>query len=583
MRSGLEGTFQTPDGEALFYRHWPVEQAQRRGAIVLFHRGHEHSGRMMHLVDELDLPDFEFFAWDARGHGRSPGARGHSPSVATSVEDVQAFVQHIADHHGVDTQDIAVIGQSLAGVLLAAWVHDYAPNIRAMVLAAPAFRVKLYVPFARQALRLMHALRGDFFVDSYVKASFLTHDSARVASFRSDPLITRAISVNVLLGLHDLANRIVADAEAITLPTQVLISGRDHVVDHRPQNAFYDRLGALTKERHVLKGFHHDTLGEKDRAQALTKVRRFLLDRFATRLECPSLLAADKTSFTQREAEGIARPLARFSPRDLYWRSVRIALRLGSRLSEGLRIGTTTGFDSGRSLDYVYQNVATGTTQIGKWIDRLYLDAIGWKGIRRRRAHIEALIREAIQRVNCENKPVRIIDPAAGIGRYVLDAIDVGHSPEKILLRDQSSANVAEGRVLIRERGLEKNASFVEGDAFDREQLASTSRSFTIGVVSGLYELYADNAVVRRSLEGLADAIGDGGYLIYTGQPWHPQLELIGRALTSHREGKAWVMRRRTQAELDQLVAASGFTKIAQRIDEWGIFTVSLARRDCDA
>jgi hypothetical protein len=38
-------------------------------------------------------------------------------------------------------------------------------------------------------------------------------------------------------------------------------------------------------------------------------------------------------------------------------------------------------------------------------------------------------------------------------------------------------------------------------------------------------------------------------------------------------------MRRRTQAEMDQLVAAAGFRKITQRIDEWGIFTVSLAER----
>ena len=37
-------------------------------------------------------------------------------------------------------------------------------------------------------------------------------------------------------------------------------------------------------------------------------------------------------------------------------------------------------------------------------------------------------------------------------------------------------------------------------------------------------------------------------------------------------------MRRRTQAEMDQLVEAAGFEKIEQRIDEWGIFTVSLAQ-----
>ncbi len=38
-------------------------------------------------------------------------------------------------------------------------------------------------------------------------------------------------------------------------------------------------------------------------------------------------------------------------------------------------------------------------------------------------------------------------------------------------------------------------------------------------------------------------------------------------------------MRRRTQAEMDQLVARAGFRKVAQRIDPWGIFTVSLAQR----
>jgi hypothetical protein len=38
-------------------------------------------------------------------------------------------------------------------------------------------------------------------------------------------------------------------------------------------------------------------------------------------------------------------------------------------------------------------------------------------------------------------------------------------------------------------------------------------------------------------------------------------------------------MRRRTQQEMDQLVEAAGFVKRAQRIDEWGIFTVSLAER----
>ncbi|MFP3374164.1 class I SAM-dependent methyltransferase family protein, partial [Pseudomonas sp. SIMBA_068] len=84
------------------------------------------------------------------------------------------------------------------------------------------------------------------------------------------------------------------------------------------------------------------------------------------------------------------------------------------------------------------------------------------------------------------------------------------------------------------------------------------------------YELFPSNTQVGNSLAGLADAVEEGGYLVYTGQPWHPQLEMIARALTSHRGGEAWVMRRRSQAEMDQLVEAAGFRKLAQRIDEWG-------------
>ena len=52
------------------------------------------------------------------------------------------------------------------------------------------------------------------------------------------------------------------------------------------------------------------------------------------------------------------------------------------------------------------------------------------------------------------------------------------------------------------------------------------------------------------------------------------RLELIARALTSHRGGEAWVMRRRSQAEMDQLVDAAGFDKLRQRIDEWGILSL---------
>jgi alpha-beta hydrolase superfamily lysophospholipase len=580
-RPGHNRVFRSHDGQELYYRHWPAQQGPRRGTIALYHRGHEHSGRMAHLVDELDLPGFDFFAWDARGHGRSPGARGYSPSFGSSVRDVQAFADHLAGEHGIAPQELFVVAQSVGAVLAATWVHDHAPPIRGMTLASPAFKVRLYVPLARPGIRLLQALRGPFFVNSYVKARLLTHDPQRIASYESDPLVARPIASHILLGLDDAAKRVVADAAAITVPTQLLVSGADWVVHAGPQHRFYERLGSRVKEKHVLEGFYHDTLGERDRHRALAPLRAFIERAFAQPPQPADLRDAHRRGATFDEAQALARPLPPLSPRGLYWAVTRAGLKLGRALSTGLRLGHATGFDSGSTLDYVYRHRPQGVTPLGRWVDRLYLESIGWRGIRQRKRHVETLVLQAAQQLARAGRPVHLVDIAAGHGRYVLDAVAQLHPlPASVLLQDYSELNVQQGSALIRQRGLQDLARFRRADAFDSAGLAALSPAPTLAIVSGLYELFADNAQVQQSLAGLAQALPAGALLVYTNQPWHPQLELIARALTSHRAGQPWVMRRRTQQEMDQLVAAAGFRKQAQLTDEWGIFSVSLAVRE---
>jgi alpha-beta hydrolase superfamily lysophospholipase len=579
-RTAVERRFATHDGTEIFYRFWPSAAGKAKGAIILLHRGHEHGGRMAHLVDELAMPNFAFYAWDARGNGRSGGERGSAPSFAALVRDLDRFVDEIRGKDGFAAPDIAVIAQSVGAVITASWLHDYAPRVRAAVLASPAFSVKLYVPFARQGIALWQKLKGPFVVNSYVTPRQLTQDEDRVASYESDLLITRQIGSGLLTDLLDQGDRIVADAGAITVPTLLLVSGDDRVVHQGPQHEFFVNLGSHSKERHVLAGFRHDTLGEKDRAIALDLIRTFLARQFAA---APTLIdrkEADLFGYTRDESDRLATPLAPFSPKGLYWAFSRASIRFGGWLSEGMATGVRTGFDSGSTLDYVYEDQARGRGPIGRFFDRLFLDAIGWRGIRQRKVHLEEMIGSAVAQLGTEDRPVHLVDIAAGHGRYVLDAIEKSPvQPASIRLRDYSEINVSEGRKSIAERGLPASVTFDRGDAFDGDALAALSPPPDLAIVSGLYELFPDNGMIGRSLSGLARAMRPGSLLIYTGQPWHPQLEMIARSLTSHRGGAAWVMRRRTQDEMDQLVDAAGFEKLDQRIDQWSIFTVSMARR----
>src|SRR5437867_459585 len=493
-----EQTFPSWDGAELFYRAWIARKPANK-ALLLFHRGHEHSGRWQETADSLGLDNVAIFAWDARGHGRSPGERGTANSLHDVIKDVDAFVRHISRRHSIGLENMIVLAHSLAAVTVTAWVHDYAPPIRAMILATAAFHVKLYIPFAIPALQLFRPR----FVKSYVKAKMLTHDREQAAAYDSDSLIFRRIAVNVLLDL----------------------------------------------------------------------VREFVLYCFAKPKTAPSFMNADKSGHTWREYERLR------NNGDVKFGVARAGLKLALRLSHGIEIGWRSGFDSGLSLDYVYKNEPGGSGVFGRLIDKSYLNSVGWRGIRERKKNLEKMLRDLILKVHRENRAVRIVDIAAGAGRYVFETIRaLPEIPIGATLCDYRQENVDAARSLADELNLDGAIIARRGDAFHRESLAKIQPRATIGIVSGLYELFPSNDAVLNSLRGLAEAIEPGGYLIYTSQPWHPQVEFIAHVLRN-REGERWVMRRRTTAEIDELVGAVGFEKIDMEIDQWGMFTVSVAKR----
>src|SRR5262245_63052971 len=107
-----EHTLALRDGMRLFYRAWLPPRPSTRG-LLLFHRGHEHSGRWRETVEALGLEDTAVFAWDQRGHGRSGGERGSAPDLATVVRDAEEWARHLVSSGDLAIEDTVVIAQSL--------------------------------------------------------------------------------------------------------------------------------------------------------------------------------------------------------------------------------------------------------------------------------------------------------------------------------------------------------------------------------------------------------------------------------------------------------------------------------------
>jgi alpha-beta hydrolase superfamily lysophospholipase/SAM-dependent methyltransferase len=508
-----EQSFTLPDGSQLRYRAWlPPGPATKM--LVVLHQVDQPSDRVGDLVGALGFADVAVIAGELPGADRQVGSGDGALAFAATVKRLDRFMHHLAQTFRARWEDTVVLASRAGALALAGWVHDYAPRIRAMVLAAPAFPTK---------------------------------------------------------------SRLVIDAAAIRIPTLVLTAGKDPLVRFRPQRRFFERLASPIKRMKAFPGMRDDLFCGADCPPVVDELRRFIVDALQRETAPPPLVQGDRYSYVQDEYDRLIAPLPALSPAWCFYKAATAVNRALALVCTGMRLGWRTGFDSGQMLDYAYENQAHGITPLDRWIDRIFLNNVGWRAVRRRRENMGKLLRAAIDKVRSSGEPVRLVDIAAGPGRYLLETIRaMGGNDISALLRDNEPANLDAGQKLAEQMGL-KRVEFQWGDAFNEASLAAIQPAPNLAVACGLYELFGDNQMVLCSLRGLAAALRGGGYLLYTGQPWHPNLEMIARTLTN-RDGAPLVMRRRTQEELDDLVRAAGFEKIDMEIDEFGVFTVSLAR-----
>ncbi|GAA3508052.1 alpha/beta fold hydrolase [Aquimarina addita] len=557
------GQFNSFDGSEIFYRTWNFKPSQK--TIIIIHRGHEHSERLQDIATSSQFSQFNVFGFDLRGHGHT---KTETSSVFMDyVRDLDAFVKYLQSNYEVSTHDVFVVANSIGGVIAAAWAHDFAPNIAGMALLAPAFRINLIVPLANEMITLGTKLNKGLIIKSYVKSKMLTHDVAQQKAYDTDPLITRSIDAKLLIDLADAGKRLVEDAEAIDTPTLILSAEKDKVVFNKDQKIFFEKLDTDVKELVVLPDFFHGILFEKEKEMVYDKINAFIDKCFAQPQKEPGILP-DEFSLKEHNS------LHNNEGNNFNFKFQKWSLGKIGKISDGMAIGLKHGFDSGASLDYVYHNQPKGKLGFGKLMDKNYLEAIGWRGIRIRKQHLLQLLEKNIENLHKQGRNIKILDIAGGTGNYLFDIKDA-YPEAEIVINEFVKDNIEIGQKVIEEKKYQ-NVRFTNFDCFDMATYTKINFEPNIIVVSGILELFGDNELASKALTGIKSIAEEGANVVYTGQPWHPQLKMIAYVLNSHQK-KNWVMRRRSQKELDRLMAFNHIYKETMLIDDFGIFTVSSA------
>ncbi len=205
----------------------------------------------------------------------------------------------------------------------------------------------------------------------------------------------------------------------------------------------------------------------------------------------------------------------------LKYRVLRLLLKTIGKLSNGIRLGWRTGFDSGVMLEYVYENKPRGITPVGVLFDRMYLSNPVWDGVRSRRLLLVQQIKEAIA---CYNHP-QVFDLAAGMGSYLF-LLPFDHAT--IIAGDYEPEAVAKGQEKADKLG-RSDITFKQNNAFNLEAFATGQADILI--CSGFFDILTQDQQIQTVLQNGSAIAKPGACWIFTIQEYHPDLTLLRESL----------------------------------------------------
>jgi acylglycerol lipase len=244
-----------------------------RAAVLLQHGYAEYADRYVErynrLIPRLVERGFAVYAFDAPGHGRSPGPRG--------LADVDAIVEaHRAARRSLAGRPLFLFGHSLGGLVTAASVARDPAGVTGVVLSAPALLIHAN-PVLRALAPLIARAAPTLGVQSPLDPSGISRDEAEVRRYATDPMLYRG-PVPALLGASALA---VSERTHLCYRdwrTSVLVlHGTDDLfTDPEGSRRFVDAIAAPDKRLVTVEGGRHELLNDWDRDAALAAILDWL-------------------------------------------------------------------------------------------------------------------------------------------------------------------------------------------------------------------------------------------------------------------------------------------------------------------
>ncbi len=262
-----EFNWQTHDGLGLFGREWLTE-AKPKGVVHIVHGLGEHCGRYQHVAERLTAAQYDVRAFDLRGHGKSEGKRGHTPSYNALMEDIRAFLARTPNDRSAD---FFLYGHSLGGNLVLNFVLRQKPKLNGAVVTAPLLLPAQKIPPLKLKLgRLFNRLMPSLLLPNDIDVRDLSRDQQVGEIYSKDPLVHDRVSARLGTTMLEAGVWALEHAGEFSLPLLLMHGSDDHLTSPQASKEFAEKAPDCTFK--LWDGFYHELHNEPEQDQVLSYI-----------------------------------------------------------------------------------------------------------------------------------------------------------------------------------------------------------------------------------------------------------------------------------------------------------------------
>jgi len=268
-----ENTFSGFKGLKLYYQCWRPE-GEPRTTLAIVHGFGEHSGRYGNVVDWFVPKGYAVYAFDLRGHGRSPGPRGYVSRWAVFREDVKAFLELV--HEQEPGQAVFLLGHSMGGLIVLEYALHYPEGLTGVIASGPLLAQANMSPSLVTLSKVLSGVLPWLTLDTKLDATSISRDPAVVEAYVNDPLVHSLGTPRLGTELTRAIEWTQAHAAEMRVPCLIVHGSADRLVPPEGSRIFYESMTLADKERQTYEGYYHEVFNDVGKEQVLAAAEAWI-------------------------------------------------------------------------------------------------------------------------------------------------------------------------------------------------------------------------------------------------------------------------------------------------------------------